>query len=453
MKQISKKMLSLLLVLVIALGLVACGSSDEDKDNKGDKNVQGNVSNADGEGMSWEQVLANMPAELRGTTITVYNWNPISEYPGGASAIKEFTELTGIEVEWQTEDFQTYLTKLGSIVASGKDVPDVVRMRSPLVSNFLNMQPISTTGFDFSDAAWDSWVMEEYSVDGNVYGVNLANTHLATPGMLLYNKSLITKYDLEDPYSLWKNGQWTYDKFVQIMKDFKAETSADYVCSYFDFSEFSAMYGVPGPITFDGNQYVSLLKDNNFVNATQKIVDLKNTDYLLAEWKAEEFDGGKILFWSGSAIYARRMNSYFENLKSAGSLQVVPMPTIEGQEEYVLFSEVEAYGIPKGADNAEAVPYFLRFFLDRTNYDMNSFFSSNQALEVYDYCMNVENRLWTTLYGQESGFYETSSEADEFDIEIEKATSAQVLSVLDSTSAVIDQRIKRYNEQLETVRE
>ncbi len=450
MKKIQKRLLSVVLVVIMVLGCAACGSEGKGGDKKEPTTSN---SNASGEGSSWEQVIANMPDELRGTTITVYNWNPISEYPGGASAIKEFTELTGIEVIWQTESFETYLTKLGSMVASGKDVPDVARLRSPLVSNYISMQPLSVTGFDFSDPAWDQWAMKEYTVNGNTYGVTLADTHLATPGMLCYNKSLIAKYDLEDPYTLWKNGEWTYDKFIQIMKDFKAETNADYVCSYNDYSELTSMFGVSGPIVFNGTEYESVIKDSEFVNVTQKIVDLKNTDYLLTRWAPDEFDSGKILFWAGSAIYARRQNAYFETLKSAGSMQVVPFPVVEGKEEYVMFRELESYGIPKGAKNAAAVPYFLRFFLDRTNYDLDSFFCSSQALEVYDHCMSVQNKQWTTLYGKEYKFYDSSNEPDEFTLGLRNATGAQVLSVLDSTASVIDQRVKRYNEQLATLGE
>ena len=156
---------------------------------------------------------------------------------------------------------------------------------------------------------------------------------------------------------------------------------------------------------------------------------------------------------AGTAVFARRQNAYFEGLKNAGSLMVVPFPTIEGQEkQYTLFSEVEAYGIPKGAKNAAAVPYFLRFFLDRSNYDETSFFCSNQALEVYEACMSQENRLWTTLYDEQVNFY-GSKEIDAFTKELEEATGTQVPSVLDSTSAIIDQRIKRYNEQLSNMRE
>ena len=445
MKQRYTKILSLSLVAVLSLGLFGCGNNSGESKQPEENNHSGKTDSA------WEEVLAEIPEELKGTKITVCNWNAISEYPGGATAIKEFTDMTGIEVEWQVEDFNTYISKLASMVASG-ETPDVVRMRSPLVTNYLSMQPVDVTGFDFSDGAWDSYVMDSYSVDGKCYGVSLANTHISSPIMLFYNKSLITKYDLEDPYTLWKNGQWTYDKFIQIMKDFKAETNADYVCSFFDYAEFSAMWGVEGPIHYDGKEYTSNLKDSTFISTTQTIADLINTDHLLARYKPEEFDQGKILFSTGSAIYARRQNAYFGNLKSAGSLQVVPMPTVEGEKEYVQFLEMEAYGIPKGAKNAAAVPYFLRFFLDRTNYDMDSFFASSQAEEVYDHCMQSKNKLWSTLYGKEYGFYDDDTTQDSFAMALLGATGAQVQTAIDSNASVVEQRIQRYNEQLETVR-
>ena len=66
--------------------------------------------------------------------------------------------------------------------------------------------------------------------------------------------------------------------------------------------------------------------------------------------------------------------------------------------------------------------------------------------------MSQENRLWPTLYSEQTNFY-GSKEIDAFTKELEEATGAQVPSVLDSTSAEIDQRVKRYNEQLANLRE
>ena len=60
---------------------------------------------------------------------------------------------------------------------------------------------------------------------------------------------------------------------------------------------------------------------------------------------------------------------------------------ISGAENIQHFSEIEAYGICKGAKNGKAAYYFLRYFLDAANYDTNTFFCNKQAYEVYKYEM------------------------------------------------------------------
>lgn len=458
--------ISLCMVLCVMMSFAACGeqktvSTDDDFFKDSVNTISGNQGQDDeqdissgnnesvGGGKTWEQVLESMPNDLRGTSITVYNWNPISEYTGGTSVIKKFEQATGISVNWQTENFDTYLSKLASLVAAGNS-PDVVRMRTPLPAGTISMQPVSVAEFDFSDAAWDSWVSDIYTVNGKSYAVNLKNTNLSSPNMLLYNKSLISKYDLEDPYTLWKNGKWTYDKFVQICKDYMAESKADSACTYEDWSEFSYWFGVSGPVKFDGKIYSSAVGDSEFISATQKIADMKNTDRIICSWNHDDFNGGKLLFFNGSAVLARRLNSYFTTLKSNGQLLAVPGPTVSGKEEYQLFSEVEAYGIPKGSKNPKAVPYFLRYFLDGNNYDLSSFFCSEQALEVYNYCMKTSNRMWTTLYREQHSFY-GDKPADTFITKLLDSTSSQVSSILNSTASDIDARVKRYNQELQSL--
>lgn len=444
-----KRLVAMCLATIMTVGLVACGPQ-EDKKPSGNNQSGGNSSQSQnvGEGKSWEEVLAEIPAELTGTSITVYNWNPMSEYPGAAAVIEEFTRQTGIEVNWQTEAYDTYLSKLSSMVASG-EAPDVVRLHSPSPAYCLSLQPISVTGYDFTDAAWDQWVTESYTIKGEAYGVRLKNTLLASPNMLLYNKSLIEKYDLDDPYTLWKRGQWTYDKFVEIMKMFKDEAGVDFACSIRDYGQLTDIFGQVGPIIFDGEKYVNNLSNADLISATQKVADLMNTDHLLKVWAPDEFDKGQCLFWCGQAVYARRQNAYLTKQKEAGNVKAVPLPTVDGKESgYTKHGELEAFGIPKGAKNAEAVPYFIRFFQDRMNYDEEAFFSNTQVLEVYDYLMNAEQQKWNTgSFDSVNQF--TGEQADEFTTQIQKAPGSQVISIFDSTSPAIDQRVKRLNEQLE----
>jgi len=399
-------------------------------------------------GKSWADVFKGMPSSLKGTTLTVYNWNAISEYTGGANAIKQFQKSTGINVKWVTENFDTYLSKLASMVASGSS-PDLVRMRSPLPSGSMSVQPISVTGYDYSDDAWDKWIMNSYTANGNVYATSLNNTLVSSPDMIMYNKALISKYDLDDPYQLWKKGQWTYDNFIKLCKDYKSESGSDYAGSLYDYSQITSWFGVTGPVAFDGKTYTSTLSNSNFISATQKMADLRNKDRLIKAWDSDGFDQGKILLWIGSAVYTRRNNSYFNSLKNAGSIGVVPCPKIEGQSNYYqLYSEVEAYGIAKGAKNPQAAPYFLRYFLDGSNYDIDAYFCNKQAVEVYNYCTQQTNKCWTSLYQEQTQFYNGAKSTDEFNTALDSATGAQVLNVINSNASVVNERVNKYNKQL-----
>lgn len=397
-------------------------------------------------GKTWQEVLKSMPTSLNGTTVTMYNWNPASEYTGAPTVIKNFEAETGIKVKWVTEAYETYMSKLAALVASDK-APDVVRTLRPDPTGLKSLQSIDACKYDFSDAAWDSILMKDYTYNGKCYATSVANTHIGAVTMLLYNKSLIKKYDLDDPYQLWKSGKWTYDKFIELCKSYKKDSGADFACGGQDWSRLSQMYNVSGPIGFDGTKFVNQVNDSKFVTVTQQIADLYNTDKLIAFWKADEFNNGDTLFWIGGAVFARRQNAYFGSLKDSGALNVVPMPSVAGQTYYQDMSEYEAYGIAKGAKNAQAVPYLLRYLLDSENYDLSSFFCSKQALEVYNWCMSQQNKVWTTGYSYASEFYGSSGD-DVFWEGINQLPSAQIISFINSNKSIIQARVDRLNKSL-----
>ena len=397
-------------------------------------------------GQTWKELLKKMPSSLKGTTVTVYNWNPRDEYTGAPTAIKNFEKETGITVKWITENYDTYLTKLAAMVASNSS-PDVVRTLKPDPMSMKSLQSITATGFDFSDSAWDASLMKDYTYNGKCYAMSLKNTHIAGVSFLLYNKSLISKYDLSDPYKLWKSNKWTMSKFVDLCREYKKASKAEFACGGQDWSKWSQMYGIAGPVGFRNGKFYNDSSDAKFVSVTQQIADYYNTDHIFAYWKADEFNSGDCLFWAGGAVFARRQNAYFSTLKSNGSLNVVPMPAVDGQAEYYQdMSEYEAYGIVKGAKNAAAVPYFLRYFLDPANYNLSSFFCSAQALEVYNWCMSQKNKVWTTNYGINEQFY--GSETDGYWDGIKGCTGAQIISFLSSNSSVIQQRVDRFNKAI-----
>ena len=468
MKKVFKSVTVLFLVVCIALGAVGCGkqeksntvsnqtnnddffgdtesvissSSKEDVSSteskvKTEKKKAVSTKNKTG-GKSFEDVLASMPKSLKGSTVVMYNWNPASEYTGATVAIQEFENKTGIKVKWNTIDYKEYFTKLAALVASGES-PDVVRTRTPVSTNMLSFQPLSNTGFDFSDEAWDKRVMQDYTIGKNVYATSLKNTHIGSVTAMFYNKALIEQYSLDDPYKLWKSGKWTWNKFISMCKTFRNDSGNNIAAAGNGWDTYATIYGLQGPLTYKNGKYTNTVSDAKFLKVMQEFGDLFNTERLIQRGLPEVFDRGELLFFAGGAIYGRRMNAYFASLKAAGTLYMVPMPSVDGQKTYYQgLHEYEAYAVAKGAKNAKAVPYFLRYFLDSENYDMSSFFCNNQILEVYNWCMNQKNTVWT------NGIYAsaiTGADANDTFGKIDECKGSQVKSFIDSNKAFIDKR-------------
>ena len=480
MKQTIKSIFAMLLVLCMVFTIVGCGedsstaSSNDNKDFFVDEttdieNLQNNTEsdtpseNEEGGnqggsvnidipkenvvgGKSWKEVLASMPKKLRGTSITVYNWNPASEYTGAPTVIKEFTKQTGIEVKWQKVEFGTYFTKIPAVIASGKNIPDVVRARGPVPEYLVTYQPLSTSKYDFSDAAWDKKMMELYTVGGKAYATSLQNTHIGAVNVLFYNKSLIEKYDLEDPYKLWKKGKWDWDKYIEMCRDYKNESGNPASCGEGWYWSYLSAFDIDSAVAYNAktNKYYNNMGDKGFLQVHQTLCKLYNEEKLFAFGQADQFNQGTRLFSIGTSIHMRRQNSYFGSLKSANDLYAVPMPAPKSVKKYNQgMSEAEAYAITKGAPNPEAVPYFLRYFLDGANYELSTYFCNKQNLEVYNWCMNQENRNFVFVYPEViKGLDENG---------IMGQTSDQVKSFIDKNMGTIDKVVKEYNNTIKKI--
>ena len=467
MKQTLKTILSCLLVLTMLFTVAACDESTDTgtETNKGTESTDANanndfftdteVVNSDEEttndkgngnsgsavvpnenkvgGKSWKDVLAGMPKKLRGTKVVLYNWNPAAEYTGAPAVLEQFTKETGIKVEWMRVNYSEYVTKLAALVAS-KESPDTVRTRLPVPERLDQFQSLDAAKFDFTDAAWDQQTMKDYTVNGVTYATSLKNTHLGSVCMMFYNKAQIQKYDMEDPYTLWKNGKWNMDKFLEMCKAYVKASGNQVACTGMDIEEWLQMHGLDANFAYKNGKFVSLMGDAKLLTLTQQYCDYYNTNKIFNRGQAEIMDDSAALFYSGASVYARKKNSYFGNLKSEGVLYMVPMPGVTGQKYYNLRDEYEAYAIPRGAKNPEAVPYLLRYFLDGSNYDLDTFFCNKQNLEVYNWCMAQENNIWS------NGWVEP-----DIDTGIYKKTANQVKPYLDSINPTVETYIKELN--------
>ena len=482
MKTTFKKMLCLLLAIAFVFSLAACnkGNTDSAIDLGGDEgwdietdasgnngadgtNSTGNTSNAtqtgtgnnkpvvqtpvikDADSLSWKELVAQMPAALRGTTVTVFSWNPPKDVTGAERVISDFTKQTGIKVNWVQGSYDTYDTDLAAKINSGNS-PDVIRYRLPDISRMYLTQDVATaTGYDFKGDIWDKTVSKYFTVKGKVYGVNLKNTFNKQPTVVSYRQSMIDRYKLDDPYELWKAGEWDFDTFIEICKEFMQETkrSAWMTSAQLDPMWFSGV----SLIKFDGEKYTNNLSDKKVIDALRKCVQLRVDDVIPKTTRNNDsFENGTYLFYTDNILSHRKTDFHFATLKDEGDLYCVPFPTGLTDTYYQAYNESEAYGIPKGAKNPQAVYFYLRAYLNKDNYDKNIFFSDKKTLEVYEWCVSQENvhyvidrqSLPSIVNGSHSGGLESFLNTT--------PTEANLQTFIDSnTNPTIESAIKSFN--------
>ena len=89
--------------------LDASGISNDGVGNNDSPTAKEKVSKG-ADDMSWSQLLSNMPAGLRGSTVTVYSWNPVKDVSGAEQVVANFQKQTGIKLNWVQGRYDDYDT-------------------------------------------------------------------------------------------------------------------------------------------------------------------------------------------------------------------------------------------------------------------------------------------------------------------------------------------------------
>lgn len=443
-----RRLLGLFLALFMVASLTACGNEGTTSTNNPSSS---NSPTSDVKEETWNDMLKSLPSNANGRTITVYSWNEKEACTGAVNAIEKFEKDTGVKVNWVTGSYAGYTSEVSALI-SGKNSPDIVRLKTldPAIMNLL--QPLSVSGYDFSGDIWDTKVKDYYTVNGQTFGVSVKNSLLQQPAVLYYNKSLVSQFDLEDPYALWKKGKWTWDSFTDYCKVFKEEAGEDYMAwSPRNGADLLESSGLSFAI-FDGSQYVSKMNDEKLISTLKETCNIYKSGITTGSfWNQAGFNSGKTLFFTDSIIGARKTHFYYSEMKSMGKLGIVPMPLNDDDTpRYQVFSECEAYAIPKGAKNSDLVPYFLRCYLDPEHYDSKNFFADQTMLDVFNWCIEQPNRF----IGGVDGSIITADVGivrDELMKTIVGKSADQVESVLKTYAAQVENAVKQSNKKLESV--
>lgn len=388
---------ALCLVAALALVFTLAGCPNNSGTNDGGSNDGGEIETLNMEEyiLDSDAVLATMPEELKGTTIQFLSWYDPDEHEE-KDVIDAFEQKSGVTVTYRVVEYSRYIETIAGLLAVG-ETPDVMRVKSSNIGTLKLTQPIKeATGYDFSDKAWDSQVMDMYSVNGKCYGVNLVYTPYFLPTLLYYNTDTMEEMGFDDPYTLWKEGKWTWEKLKEMCTTWVNQGTAYTGACIWPNAAAVITAGDADFVDFDGSKYTLNLSNQTALDKW------KWTMQCVKEGLFTNLNDGfdqaqqKLLFATMSAADVQQSTDDFSKTRRRGQLACVAYPIWEGEEYYLPFTEHLAFCIPKGAKNPKAVPYFLSYVCNFANYNQGvgegGFFFSEQAKECYMELLTIRNR-------------------------------------------------------------
>lgn len=280
---------------------------------------------------------------------------------------------------------ENLLDSMVNYAAANDDYADIVllvaeSLLGKAAAQGLLLDLTQTTGLNLDASYWDQRIQTEYNINGSIYlleGDFSVYDELRTMTILYnadhYKEKVESKYGT--PYALARDGKWTYDTMIEMLRDTSEDLDGDGVMIpendlYGLYSECAGPYvfflgsGMKTASVVDGE--ISLLYTDNYssiFDIFEKTVALcSDADTILVDRSGgigyyaanENFLNGKVLFRSttlSSATSYRDMKSDFG---------ILPIPKFsEEQDGYYCW-------VSAGSSLPLAVPYTAKGHQDAT---------------------------------------------------------------------------------------
>ncbi len=241
-----KKVLCLLLTLFCLLGCCSCGSK------KGKSDESSSVSTGEN---TQPELVANVPdvdmGEKDFVVVTDNWWGNSLAINSDFSATEENGNIVGdaqFRARRNIEDrFHCFVKEKNfsgpteSVTGIRTEFESGTQEYDVYLARIMYWQTLAQEGLlydlksdkipylDFSKIWWDSNSVEELSIQNKLYcvagDISLQDEYWTS--CIAFNKSIISEYQMDDPYALVKSNNWTFETFLGISKKFSEDVNSD----------------------------------------------------------------------------------------------------------------------------------------------------------------------------------------------------------------------------------
>lgn len=347
----NKKILAAVLAGVMTMSLAGCGGSGTDLPSDDTAATTENAANIEFTEAEVEEIDESAP------TGTI-KWLMYEDLlTNDADMVAKFEAEYGGTIEQEiTSSGAAYFEKLGTLIASDLS-PDIVRYEWMSFPHGMskNMYTPLDSYVDLDSDMWSGIkdIADQYIYCGKHYYVPYKITRSFA---LLYNKLVLEEAGMDDPYDLYKAGNWTWTTFKDMLVDWCNESEDNVGYTGVGGMSFVATTGTKIiDVTSDG-QIINNMKDQNVQRAMEFLESLYKeqlvgTGYIAPE---EAFKDGTLLFLGMEPSWA--YGAAAKQLSTDGidyELGILPFPRDDNADKYYIAYDSYGYMVPSGAKNVK----------------------------------------------------------------------------------------------------
>lgn len=339
-----KKLALALALLMILTSAAACSEKEEDK--------QANTTEVSSEEIEIEEEVesecpywdAVRKEDLGGISIDAAT----AAYTSNYYNVLDWDEITGDRLNDAVFDRNRYieemlnctlkctqgdaLNRMRNAIKSGSGEIDIcyelVGNGGSLISGGYLMPFNSIETIDMTQPYWDQGAQKCLKILGQLYYgfLDFGFDHYDSMAVIFYAGQMVEDYQLEDPYQLFLEGNWTTDKMLEQMKAVSKDLNGDgkmklgddqYGFAGREYSYQPILYASgTSLVSWDDEQstFVLNMKNEDFYDiamATSSIFQTSNSDFV----DYSNYDLGRTAFSAGKVLFYSRLLGDFKNLR------------------------------------------------------------------------------------------------------------------------------------------
>lgn len=349
----SKKMTAAIAVLAAFLSsAVSCSHDTVGKADQGTEVQETTAQAVTGSG----KASPNKDMEI--TWLADYDLNPVNGN-SRSTALALFEDVYGGKINYINAQHKDRFNVLDSKIAAGEGI-DMFPYEEDVFPQEVDKRFDSLDPYyedmGMNEGIWDemSDVIKSFEYKGQHYVIPYA---LSEPFVLTYSRKLMQSEGIDDPYTLYKAGNWNWDTFMQMMDKFRANQPDAPRYGINGWFGQAALQSTGAPVVkYDGTKFTNNINDPKIEKAENLMHDIAAKGLYNSKWKEEFPADFSTLFYAMTDWALGDSNK----ANPDADLMVVPFPKAPDADKYYGSCKFNARMLIKGSPKGEAVATYIK---------------------------------------------------------------------------------------------